>query len=91
MSRRSFLAAGAQTSRLLSAGMFAVELVYKRFYIELLAQPSIELTDADLDGRAQLVKPLDALKELTAKLFLGSLRQGCRLGHRQLQSLCHDH
>src|SRR5262245_45202956 len=91
MSRRSFLAAGAQTGRLFSAGMFVVELADQRFDIELLAQARIELADADLDGRAQLVELLDALEQFTAQLLLRGLRQGGRLGHRQLQRLGHGH
>jgi hypothetical protein len=89
MSRRSFLAAGAQTSRLSWAGMFAVELANKLFDIELLAQAGIKLASANLDGSAKLIEPLDSLKQLATKLLLRCLRQGSCFGHRQLKGLCH--
>jgi hypothetical protein len=83
------LAAGAQTSRLLSSGMFVVELADQLFNIQFLAQANVKLADANLDGGTKLIEPLDALKQLTAKLLLRGLREGSRLGHRQLQGLSH--
>src|SRR2546423_14942201 len=41
-----------------------------------LAQTSIKLLHADLDGRAPCVEPFDALKQLVAQPSLRGLRQG---------------
>src|SRR5258705_2959227 len=84
MSRRSFLAAGAKTSRLFATGMFFVELADQLFDIKLFAQAAIKLAHANLDGSAKLVGPLDALQQFASKLLLRGLRQVSGLGHRQL-------
>jgi hypothetical protein len=69
--------------------MFVVELVDQLLDIELLAQASIKLAHANLDGRPKLVESRDALKQLAAELLLCGLRQGSRLHHRQFQGLNH--
>jgi len=48
------------------AAIFPVELAYQRIDIELLAQASIKLANADLGGRPKLIEPRDALKLLAA-------------------------
>jgi hypothetical protein len=58
--------------------MFVVEFADQLFNIQLLAQASMKLADAKLDGCAKPIEPLDALEQPAAKLLLGSLRQGGR-------------
>ena len=78
MSRRSFLAAGAQTTRLASGVIFTMELVDQLVDVQLLAHPGIKLANADVDRRTKRVEPLDSLQQLASELFLGPLPAGPR-------------
>jgi hypothetical protein len=69
--------------------MLAVKLVEELLDIELLAEASVELTDAKLDRGTKLVERLDTLEHLAAELLLRCLRQGGGFGDCKFKRLGH--
>jgi hypothetical protein len=83
------LAAGAQTIRLDSAGIFAVKLTDELLDTEFLAHTGIQFADTDLNSGTEFVDPLDPLQQFAAKLLLRCLREGSGFGHGELQGFGH--